>query len=76
MTIVIKYFIESMDMTNAVYEEIADPDRPGRKLSRPDADRRIRELGLVKVHHNRYGTIWDTPGQDFLAKYEQCNQIL
>lgn len=73
MSIVVKYYIESMDMTNAAYEEISRPEHPGRMLSKSEARERIRELGLVKVHENRHGTVWDTPAQDFLAKYGQCN---
>lgn len=70
MSIIIKYHIRFCDMTNVTYEEVRNPNCPGRKLTREEAHERIKELGLVKVHHNRWGTIWDTPNQDFLMKYE------
>lgn len=64
MSAVIKYHIRFCGMTNVAYEEVNNPNRPGIKMTREQAHERIRELGLIKVHHNRWGTVWDTPAQE------------
>lgn len=68
-TIIIKYHESFLEMSHPVYEEITDLNKHGRRLKKEKAMERIRELGLIKVHHNRWGTIWDTPAQDFLEKW-------
>jgi hypothetical protein len=56
-------------MTNVAYEEIETPFKAGKKLTRKEALEKINELGLVKVHSNKYGTIWDKEDEPLLKEY-------
>lgn len=58
---IIKYKETFIRMTNVVYEEVDDPNKKGRTLSKDEAKKRIKELGLVKVYSGDEGIIWDTP---------------
>ena len=66
---IIKYKITSLHMTNVAYEEIETPFKAGKRLTRKEACERIKELGLVKVHSNKYGTIWDKEDEPLLKEY-------
>lgn len=70
MAAIIKYYIKSIGMVNVAFEEVVDPRKKGKILSKEDAKERIRELGLVKVYSDENGVIWDTPNKEFLATYE------
>lgn len=70
MTAIIKYYTTSLGMVNATFEEVSDPRKKGKILTKEDAKERIRELGLVKVYSDENGVIWDTPNKEFLAIYE------
>lgn len=39
-------------------------------IDRKEASRIIRENGLIEVHSDRNGRIWDTPGKSFQEKYK------
>ena len=52
------------------YEDIYDPHKPGKILTREKAMEMIRESGLVEVHRNKHGVIWDLPDEPMLQKYE------
>ena len=39
-------------------------------MSKDEAKARIKELGLVKVHSDENGVIWDTPDKEFLTAFE------
>ena len=69
---IIKYKITSLHMTNVAYEEIDSPFKAGKKLTRQEAADKINELGLVKVHSNKYGTIWDKEDEPLLKEYGGC----
>ena len=51
------------------YEEITAPDRKGKELTREEAAKRIKELGLVLVHKSVYGAVYDTPDEPFWEKH-------
>lgn len=52
------------------YEEVENPHKPGNILTREKAMEMIRESGLVEVHRNKHGVIWDLPDEPMLQKYE------
>lgn len=54
------------------YEECYNHLQPGKILTREKAMEMIREQGLVKVHSNTHGTIWDKPDEPMFQKYEGC----
>lgn len=70
MTAIIKYYTTSLGMVNATFEEVSDPRKKGKILSKDDAKARIKELGLVKVYRDENGVIWDTPDKTFLTAFE------
>lgn len=70
MTAIIKYYTTSLGMVNATFEEVSDPRKKGKILSKDDAKARIKELGLVKVYRDENGVIWDTPDKEFLTAFE------
>lgn len=70
MTAIIKYYTTSLGMVNATFEEVSDPRKKGKILSKDEAKARIKELGLVKVHSDENGIIWDTPDKDFLTAFK------
>ena len=70
MSAIIKYYTYSFEMVNATFEEVVDPRKKGKILTKEDAKERIRELGLVKVHRDENGVIWDTPNKEFLTAFE------
>lgn len=51
------------------YEEVTNPHKNGKILSKEEADKRIKEQGLIQVFSNRHGTIWDKPDEPMWAKY-------
>lgn len=51
------------------YEEVYNPFNPGKILTREQAKNMIDEMGLVKVHQNEHGVIWDEPDEPMLKKY-------
>ena len=57
-------------MVNPTFEEVSDPRKRGKILSKDEAKARIKELGLVKVCHDENGVIWDTPNKEFLTAFE------
>lgn len=70
MTAIIKYYTTSLGMVNATFEEVSDPRKKGKILSKDEAKARIKELGLVKVYRDENGVIWDTPKKEFFAEFE------
>lgn len=70
MTAIIKYYTTSLGMVNATFEEVSDPRKKGKILSKDEAKARIKELGLVKVYRDENGVIWDTPDKEFFTKFE------
>ena len=59
-----------MGRVNVTFEEVADPRKKGKILSKDEAKARIKELGLVKVYRDENGVIWDTPDKEFLTAFE------
>lgn len=70
MSAIIKYYTYSLGMVNATFEEVTDPRKKGKVLSKDEAKNRIKELGLVKVYRDENGVIWDTPDKEFLTAFE------
>lgn len=78
---IIKYRVEATithtnegDEQNVVasswqYEECYNPEIKGRLLTREEAQRRIREDGMVLVHSTPYGAVYDTPDEPFWEKH-------
>lgn len=70
MSAIIKYYTTSLGMTNVTFEEVTDPRKKGKILSKDEAKELVKELGLVKVHSDENGVIWDTPDKAFLSEFE------
>lgn len=70
MAIIIKYYTTSLGMVNSTFEEVYDPRKKGKLLTKDEAKARIKELGLVKVYRDENGVIWDTPDKEFLTAFE------
>lgn len=70
MTAIIKYYTTSLGMVNATFEEVSNPRKKGKILTKDEAKARIKELGLVKVYRDENGVIWDTPDKAFLTAFE------
>lgn len=70
MSAIIKYYTSSIGMVNPTFEEVSDPRKKGKTLSKDEAKARIKELGLVKTHSDENGIVWDTPDKKFLTKFE------
>lgn len=70
MTAIIKYYTTSLGMVNSTFEEVYDPRKKGKLLTKDEAKARIKELGLVKVYRDENGVIWDTPDKEFLTAFE------
>lgn len=70
MTAIIKYYTTSLGIVNVTFEEVSDPRKKGKILTKDEAKARIKELGLVKVCRNENGVIWDTPDKAFLTAFE------
>lgn len=70
MAAIIKYYTSSIGMANATFEEVSDPRKKGKILTKDEAKARIKELGLVKVYRDENGVIWDTPDKEFLTAFE------
>ena len=51
------------------YEEIYNPHRQGRLLTREEAQEIIREKGLVLVHQMGGCKIWDQPDEPLWQEY-------
>lgn len=51
------------------YEELHNPHRQGRVLTREEAMQRIEEDGMVLVHQMGGCKIWDTPDEPLWRKY-------
>lgn len=51
------------------YEEVRNPHKQGKILTRDQAKKIIEEKGLVEVCNNRYGIIWDKPDEPMLNRY-------
>lgn len=54
------------------YEEVYNPYKGGRLLTKEQAMDIIAERKLVVVHHNIYGTIWDEPDEPMWQEYNGC----
>lgn len=52
------------------YEETYDPHQPGKILTREAAEKKIKSKGLVLVHSNKHGQIWDSPDEPLLEEYQ------
>lgn len=59
-----------MGRVNVTFEEVSDPRKKGKILSKDEAKARIKELGLVKVYRDENGVIWDTPDKEFLTAFK------
>ena len=70
MTAIIKYYTRSIGMVNPTFEEVTDPRKKGKTLSKEEAKARIKDLGLVKVYRDEHGVLWDTPDKEFLTAFE------
>lgn len=70
MVAIIKYYTNSLGMVNSTFEEVSDPRKKGKILSKDEAKARIKELGLVKVCHDESGVIWDTSDKAFFTEFE------
>lgn len=70
MTAIIKYYTTSLGMVNVTFEEVYDPRKKGKILTKDEAKARIKELGLVKVYSDENGVIWDTIDHEFLTAFE------
>lgn len=70
MTAIIKYYTSSIGMVNPTFEEVTDPRKKGKILSKDEAKVRIKQLGLVKVCRDENGVIWDTPDKEFFTEFE------
>lgn len=70
MAAIIKYYTTSMGRVNVTFEEVTDPRKRGKILTKEEAKRRVEALGLVKVYSDENGVIWDTPNKDFLNAFE------
>ena len=70
MSAIIKYYTSSIGMVNPTFEEVSDPRKKGKILSKDEAKARIKELGLVKVCQDENGVIWDTPDKKLLTEFE------
>lgn len=76
MPIIVKYYTNALGMVNIVFEEITDPRKRGKVLTKENARERIEELGLVKVHKDESGVIWDTPNKEFYNSFKgMSNEI-
>lgn len=53
-----------------VYELVTNPNKKGKQLTKERAMEMVKEQGLVVVHKNKYGVIWDRPDEPMLQKYE------
>ena len=51
------------------YEEVYNPDRHGKDLTRDEAIDLINVQGLVEVHRCKIGVIWDKPDEPMKRKY-------
>lgn len=76
---IIKYKEAFVDIVNVVYEEIETPFKKGKRMTKEDAKKRIKELGLVKVYSDKYGVIWDKEDeplyQEFHGQGRKINDI-
>lgn len=53
-----------------IYEEIlGNPKLQGKVITKEEAMKRIKEKGLIKVHSNKHGVIWDYPSEPMLERY-------
>ena len=73
---IIKYRVEAkggpMDIdvgSRWQYEECYNPMKGGKLLTREEALKIIEEKGLVLVHHNMFGSIWDEPHEPMFQEY-------
>ena len=51
------------------YEEVYNPDRHGKDLTRDEAIDLINEQGLVEVDRCQFGVIWDKADEPMKTKY-------
>lgn len=73
---IIKYRVTSMGMTNTVFEEVTNPHKKGRILSKEEAERQIAKLSLKKVFFSEDGVIWDTEDEPLYEEFQgQGNKI-
>lgn len=68
---IIKYKETFIGMTNVTYEEVTIPYKIGRKFSKDEAKKRIREKGMIKVFSCEDGVVWDTPDEPFFREYNR-----
>ena len=73
---IIKYRVEAkagprdMDVGSRwQYEECYNPMKGGKLLTREEALKIIEEKGLVLVHHNMFGCVWDEPDEPMWQEY-------
>lgn len=70
MSAIIKYYTTSMGRVNVTFEEVTDPRKRGKILTKEEAKRRVEALGLVRVYRDENGVIWDTPDKAFFTEFE------
>jgi hypothetical protein len=76
---IIKYRIdakagpENLDVGSTwQYEEVYNPLKGGRLLTREQALEIIEEKKLVLVHKTIYGSVWDEPDEPMWQEYNGC----
>lgn len=71
---IIRYYEKARFVANEVgwvYEYTTDPNKKGKRISKDKAKAIIKEEGLVLVHQNKFGCIWDTPDKEFRKRFER-----
>lgn len=72
--IVIKSFSRNLITRDKLteWDICLSPFKPGKSITREEAEQYIKENNLVKVVDNVNGVIWDTEDQQFLKKFKGC----
>lgn len=66
---IIKYKEFFIGIQNVVYEDIHDPNKKGKRITKEAARKKIKEEGMIEVHRSEDGVIWDYPDEPFLKKF-------
>lgn len=60
---------EAVIASDWVYEEVGNPNKQGKILTREKALERIKEEGLVLVYQRPYGAVYDHPDEPWWEKW-------
>lgn len=74
---IIRYHIEAKAKTRDAevmasgwqYEEVSNPHKAGKLISKKEAQERIEAQGLILVYSDKNGAVWDSPDEPMLEKY-------